>query len=82
MEVFTPKLPAAFPADIGTLIPGRYLKEAACVTQRIYCVPTSRVGFFCLSSMTRPFLYRFTSSRKAIPPQIINLDTIWKTPRF
>ena len=31
MEVFTPKLPAAFPVDIGTLIPGRYLKEAACV---------------------------------------------------
>lgn len=23
-----------------------------------------------------------TSSGKAIPPQIINLDTIWKTPRF
>lgn len=84
MEVFTPKLPAAFPADIGTLIPGRYLKEAACVFIKpadILC-PHIASRIFCLSSMTRPFLYRFTSSGKAIPPQIINLDTIWKTPRF
>ena len=70
MEVFTPKLPAAFPADIGTLIPGRYLKEAACVFIKpadILC-PHIASRIFLPVQHDPPVPVSFYKLRKGNPP--------------
>ena len=56
MQIFTSQLPASFAADIWLFVCLVQLENDAAYTsnQRIYWPPTSRVGIFCLSSITRP----------------------------